>query len=564
MSASAGGHEWNPRLIEDTCDEPEAYLQPLDGYQESDLVSLEEAIEPIKSLFRNLPRDAWIAKNALKNPVNGLTPDEAAAIHLYTMETRTRSLYLILNEMLRDRDRRKLQPWFLYLKLFITALFKISPCSVKVLWRGVKSSLHSKYHRGQRYIWWAFSSCTLSLEVLEQPMYLGKTGTRTLFSIECMNGKAIKPYSYFQKEDEILLLPGFYFEVVGKVNAGNGLHIIQIREVTPPYVLLEHPFVGSSTSIAKLVIPLRSTPVNIHPNARWKQNGITVAGGNGEGYGNNQLCYPWGLYVDDDQTVYVTDTCNHRIMKWRLGETSGQVVAGGNKRGRGIHQLSDPFDVIVDNGTDSLIICDGSNQRVVRWPRRNGTSGETIISNVHCRSLTMDENGSLYVTAAGDDKVRRYRRGEFQETVVAGDNGSGDRLDQLSSTEYVFVDQHHSVYVSEWQNDRVMKWKEGAKQGTVVAGGHGRGNSLEQLACPRGVVVDQLGTVYVADAGNARIMRWSEGATQGNVIIGGNGIGKRSNQLHGPVGLSFDRYGNLYVVDNGNHRVQKFNLKYNG
>ncbi|CAF3762312.1 unnamed protein product, partial [Rotaria sp. Silwood1] len=456
MSASAGGHEWNPRLIEDTCDEPEAYLQPLDGYQESDLVSLEEAIEPIKSLFRNLPRDAWIAKNALKNPVNGLTPDEAAAIHLYTMETRTRSLYLILNEMLRDRDRRKLQPWFLYLKLFITALFKISPCSVKVLWRGVKSSLHSKYHRGQRYIWWAFSSCTLSLEVLEQPMYLGKTGTRTLFSIECMNGKAIKPYSYFQKEDEILLLPGFYFEVVGKVNAGNGLHIIQIREVTPPHVLLEHPFVGSSTSIAKLVIPLRSTPVNIHPNARWKQNGITVAGGNGEGNGNNQLCYPWGLYVDDDQTVYVTDTCNHRIMKWRQGETSGQVVAGGNKRGRGIHQLSDPFDVIVDNGTDSLIICDGSNQRVVRWPRRNGTSGETIISNVHCRSLTMDENGSLYVTAAGDNKVRRYRRADFQEIVVAGDNGSGDRLDQLSSTEYVFVDQHHSVYVSEWQSDRVM------------------------------------------------------------------------------------------------------------
>ncbi|CAF4597633.1 unnamed protein product, partial [Rotaria sp. Silwood2] len=311
-------------------------------------------------------------------------------------------------------------------------------------------------------------------------------------------------------------------------------------------------------------IPLRSTPVNIHPNAQWKQNGITVAGGNGVGNAKNQLCYPWGLYIDDDQSVYVTDTSNHRIMKWKPDETSGQVVAGGNKRGSGIHQLSDPYDVIIDKDTDSLVICDGSNQRVVRWPRRNGTCGETIISNVHCRSLTMDENGSLYVTGAGEDKVRRYRRGESQETVVAGDNGSGDRLNQLSCTEYVFVDQHHSVYVSEWKNDRVMKWTEGAKQGTVVAGGHGRGNGLKQLACPRGVVVDQMGTVYVADAGNARIMRWPEGATQGSVIVGGNGIGGQSNQLHGPVGLSFDRYGNLYVADNGNHRVQKFNLKYNG
>ncbi|CAF4220652.1 unnamed protein product [Rotaria sp. Silwood2] len=61
--------------------------------------------------------------------------------------------------MLRDRDRLQLKPWFPYLKLFITALFKIEPCVAKVVWRGVKADLHSKYHRGERYTWWAFSSC---------------------------------------------------------------------------------------------------------------------------------------------------------------------------------------------------------------------------------------------------------------------------------------------------------------------------------------------------------------------------------------------------------------------
>ncbi|CAF4549441.1 unnamed protein product, partial [Rotaria sp. Silwood2] len=50
--------------------------------------------------------------------------------------------------------------------------------------------------------------------------------------------------------------------------------------------------------------PLRSpSSTNIHPNARWQQNGITVAGGNRQGNGINQLYNPWGLYVDDDQTV---------------------------------------------------------------------------------------------------------------------------------------------------------------------------------------------------------------------------------------------------------------------
>jgi sugar lactone lactonase YvrE len=311
------------------------------------------------------------------------------------------------------------------------------------------------------------------------------------------------------------------------------------------------------------VSPLRGSSIDIHPNAKWQKNGLTVAGGNGQGNGINQLYNPCSLYVDDDQTVYVADLSNHRIVEWKWGATSGQVVAGGNGQGSGAHQLSNPRDVIVDKERDSLIICDNSNRRVVRWPRRNGTSGETIISNIDCQGLTMDENGSLYVTDVGKDEVRRYRTGESQGTVVAGGNGSGNRLDQLSYPRYVFVDRDHSVYVSDRVNHRVMKWVEGAKQGIVVAGGQGKGNGLTQLSYPEGVVVDQLGTVYVADRANARIMRWVKGAREGSVIVGGNGKGGQSYQLNVPEGLSFDRHGNLYVVDRGNHRVQKFNIDSN-
>ncbi|CAF3882195.1 unnamed protein product, partial [Rotaria sp. Silwood1] len=302
-------------------------------------------------------------------------------------------------------------------------------------------------------------------------------------------------------------------------------------------------------------------PVDIHPNAKWQQNGITVAGGNGYGKGINQLYYPRDLYVNDDQSIYVADSFNNRIVEWKWGATSGQVVAGGNGEGSGTHQLFNPFDVIIDKDNDSLIICDDMNMRVVRWPRRNVTNGEKIISNINCRGLTMDNNGSLYIADVGKAQVRRYRRGESQETVVAGGNGQGHRLDQLSIPQYVFVDRDHSVYVSEWDSHRVMKWVEGAKQGIVVAGGQGPGNSLTQLSSPRGVVVDKLGTVYVTDAGNDRVMRWPNGATQGSVIVGGNGRGEQSNQFNEPCGLSFDRHGNLYVVDYRNHRVQKFNVE---
>ncbi|CAF5054230.1 unnamed protein product, partial [Rotaria socialis] len=96
----------------------------------------------------------------------------------------------------------------------------------------------------------------------------------------------------------------------------------------------------------------------------------------------------------------------------------------------------------------------------------------------------------------------------------------------------------------------------------VVAGGEGEGNALTQLSRHRGIVVDTLGTLYVADGGNNRVMRWTQGdKKQGTVIVGGNGEGAGANQLNIPRGLSFDRHGNLYVADEYNHRVQRFSIE---
>jgi len=269
------------------------------------------------------------------------------------------------------------------------------------------------------------------------------------------------------------------------------------------------------------------------------------------------------VFIDDDQTIYVADSWNHRIMEWKSGATNGQVVAGGNGEGNRNDQLSGPTNMIIDKESDSLIICDGGNSRVVQWPRRNGRSGEIIISNIDCWDLTMDNDGYLYVSDYEKHEVRRWKIGDKNGIVVAGGNWKGDRLNQLNQPRYIFVDQDHSVYVSDRNNHRVMKWMKDAKEGIIVAGGQGYGHGLAQLAGPHGLIVDQLGTIYIADQYNHRVMRWLKGATQGSVIVGGNGLGIQSNQFHYPIDLSFDRQNNLYVLDWGNHRVQKFDINLN-
>ncbi|CAF2118217.1 unnamed protein product, partial [Rotaria magnacalcarata] len=300
---------------------------------------------------------------------------------------------------------------------------------------------------------------------------------------------------------------------------------------------------------------------NIPANATWTQSGVTVAGGHGRGDATNQLNESYGLFVDEDQTVVIADSENHRIIQWKNGDTTnGQVVAGGRGAGNGLKQLNYPADVLINKETDSLIICDGG--RVVRWSRRSGTTqGEILIGNIRCWGLAMDEQRYLYVSDVAKHEVRRYRLGEKNGTLVAGGNGQGGGFNQLNEPHYLFVDRDHSVYVSDKDNHRVMKWVERAKEGIVVAGGEGKGNALTQLNYPQGIFVDALGTLYVADLGNHRVMRWTQGAKQGTVIAGGNGRGTGANQFNYPYGLSFDRYGNLYVVDCDNHRVQRFSIE---
>ncbi|CAF1295652.1 unnamed protein product [Rotaria sordida] len=245
-----------------------------------------------------------------------------------------------------------------------------------------------------------------------------------------------------------------------------------------------------------------------------------------------------------------------------MGDTNGQVVAGGNGQGNRLDQLNEPTDVLIDKETDSLIICDWLNQRVVRWYRRSGTTqGEILIDNIWCQRLTMDAQRYVYISDPGKHEVRRYQIGDKNGTIVAGGNGQGAGLNQLNVPTYIFVDQQQTVYVSDYFNNRVMKWNKGAKEGIAVAGGQGQGNALTQLWNPEGLFVDTLGTIYVAGLENLLVMRWPKGAKQGTVIVGGNDVGAEANPFKGPEGLSFDRHGNLYVVDSPNHRVQRFSIE---
>ena len=58
------------------------------------------------------------------------------------------------------------------------------------------------------------------------------------------------------------------------------------------------------------------------------ENGIVLAGRNGEGNQLNQLNCPTYLLVDEEQAVYLSGEFNYCLMKWNKGAKEGIVIAG--------------------------------------------------------------------------------------------------------------------------------------------------------------------------------------------------------------------------------------------
>ncbi|CAF1309571.1 unnamed protein product [Adineta steineri] len=227
--------------------EIEGGISPILGYADEPILPLADACTPLTDLLHNCLFYVQLALSETpEQPPDQLTVDESAAIRLYTIEWDApyRSLYSMLNFHLKNNDKEKLVPYFKYIKLLVTGLVKLPCIPPLTVWRGVTKNLSAEFPPGTKVTWWAFSSCTTEMTVLENNMYLGNQGDRTLFSVEVMNGRTIKAHSHFVTEDEILLFSGTHMVVQSQLNPAPELYIIHLKQIIPEEITLEPPFEG--------------------------------------------------------------------------------------------------------------------------------------------------------------------------------------------------------------------------------------------------------------------------------------------------------------------------------
>ncbi|MBS1684133.1 MAG: T9SS type A sorting domain-containing protein [Bacteroidetes bacterium] len=362
-----------------------------------------------------------------------------------------------------------------------------------------------------------------------------------------------------------------------RVNASPAAPTLSVISACPGADTLVLSGVNSASTITWYLggVPVSSGTTSFSP--------YTVAGGNGAGSAANQLHYPSGISLDAAGNLYVADGLNNRVQKFPAGSTAatnGITVAGGNGQGSALNQLYVPRGLYAD-AVGNIYVGEENNNRVTRFPAgsTSATLGTVVAgTGVNTSAATsvsaplniyVDLMGHLYVTDFDNQRVIKFPTGSTAGTAgtnIAGSNVAGSGLSQLSGPTASCFDAAGNLYVSDYYNHRVMKFAAGSTggaSGIVAAGGNGQGSALNQLYHPEGVALDAAGNLYVSDEGNSRIIRFAPGstsATSGTVVAGGNGVGAAADQLDHPYNIAFDLVGNLYVSDLNNSRIQKWSL----
>jgi len=196
--------------------------------------------------------------------------------------------------------------------------------------------------------------------------------------------------------------------------------------------------------------------INVSPFADSKNE--IVFGNNGSGDELNQLNNPQGMtskYLSSGLYMYVADTGNDRVIRFKWNEQTGEVVAGGNGRGSELNQLHFPFNVEVDN-EGNVYVADPYNSRIVKW-EPNANEG-IVVSEICGYDIAMDDN-YFYTAIQGDNpSIYRINKNDKDDVmVISGGNGKGSEINQYENPIYIDIDYSGNIFVSDDTNLRIMK-----------------------------------------------------------------------------------------------------------
>ena len=263
----------------------------------------------------------------------------------------------------------------------------------------------------------------------------------------------------------------------------------------------------------------------------------TLVTGGSSGYtdGNGtvaQFNAPWGIAINGD-TLYVSDSSNHRIREVAIGATAAatqvSLLAGsgtaGHANGAGATaQFNGPMGLAVSG--DTLYVADNSNHRIrainltsktVRDIAGSGTAGNTDATGTDARfhkpQGIATDGTTLYIADYDNHRIRTIDIASKEVSTLAGStagykDGVGTAAQFNNPTGIALSGT--TLYIAEQYNNRIRAIDIASKEVSTLAGstaGYKDGvGTAAQFNNPTGIAVSG-NTLYITDVINNRIRK---------------------------------------------------------
>jgi DNA-binding beta-propeller fold protein YncE len=264
----------------------------------------------------------------------------------------------------------------------------------------------------------------------------------------------------------------------------------------------------------------------------------------GESRANIGFYAPYGIVSDGEALIYVADTSAGLVHRYDLASREvSHIFQAGEER------LASPAGVALDRA-GNLYVTDSVNAKLYKFKKNGEFLHELHRDGKFQRpaGIAVNSLDEKYVVDVLAHKLYVFDKNDrFLKEFPGGDGG-----EQLNLPSNVAVDRQDNVYVTDSMNFVVRIYnRDGVLQKSLGEIGDAPGS----FARPKGVAVDSDRHIYAVDANHGNFQIFDQA---GKLLLYVGKNGNKPGEFNLPSGIFIDGKDRIFVSDTFNHRIQIF------
>ena len=252
----------------------------------------------------------------------------------------------------------------------------------------------------------------------------------------------------------------------------------------------------------------------------------------------------WGVAVNANDEIAVTDTKNHRV---QIFSSRGKFLRSFGKKGDNAGEFNNPRGISFHNN-GNIFVADSFNHRIQIFSGEGkfvgsfGGKGNVDSQLDIPPGLSVDSEGNVIVADAGNKLIKIFSPdGKFLRRI--GEEGSFTLpIHCIQSDRYLIVSDHGDHCIKVFDRNGNFQYKFGK-----------RGVEDGEFTLPRCLSMNKSGQLMVCDSCNNRIQVFE---LNGKFVGTFGTQGKNLGEFGCPSALAVLSTGRFVVTEAGNHRIQ--------